>query len=271
MDKAAIRFGLRHVTKNITARLGHSTVSIPKYGNKPCQWKSSSKDFVTIPFDVLHDIIEFALDNTLIKDFDGQLWQQTAGIPMGDPHSPGACIGACAWMEHEWMQTIDAQTKAHFAAARYMDDVLLLWADSPTFDSTRFLHDFCKSECYLPPLNLEAGKDGTFLEACFEITRNNTIRHWVKNVNEMGKPTKIVRYAHFNSHTSFAQKKSIMMACLKKVALMASDNRALRKSATDKLYEFYKLSYPKKMLWAAATTMGVQSRNPTWFDVRDSM
>ena len=62
-----------------------------------------------------------------------------------------------------------------------------------------------------------------------------------------------------------------MMACLKKVALMASDNRALRKSATDKLYEFYKLSYPKKMLWAATTTMGVQSRNPTWFDVRDSM
>jgi len=32
--------------------------------------------------------MEFALENTFIKDFDGQLWKQLKGIPMGDPHSP---------------------------------------------------------------------------------------------------------------------------------------------------------------------------------------
>ena len=61
------------------------------------------------------------------------------------------------------------------------------------------------------------------------------------------------------------------MACLKKVHTMASDKKALQQSAQDKLHEFYTLKYPAKMLWAACTTMGVQTRVPTWFDVRDGI
>ena len=72
--------------------------------------------------------MEFALENTLIKDFDGQLWKQLKGIPMGDPHSSGMTIGACSWMEHEWMQTLDPATKDFFIARRYMDDILLFYA-----------------------------------------------------------------------------------------------------------------------------------------------
>ena len=108
--------------------------------------------------------MEFALENTLIKDFEGQLWKQIKGIPMGDPHSPGMTIGACSWMEHEWMQTIDPATKDFFIARRYMDGILLFYAETPKFDSKTFLKDLCKSECYLPPLKLEDAKDNTFLE-----------------------------------------------------------------------------------------------------------
>ena len=36
----------------------------------------------------------------------GNLRRQVKGIPMGDPNSPGMCIGSCAWMEIEWMQSL---------------------------------------------------------------------------------------------------------------------------------------------------------------------
>ena len=68
---------------------------------------------------------------------------------------------------------------------------------------------------------------------------------------------------------SFMQKKSIMQACLKKVDRMASDAPALYDSAIKKLSEFWHLDYPDKMLWSACTTMGVCTRDPTWFDIRD--
>ena len=61
------------------------------------------------------------------------------------------------------------------------------------------------------------------------------------------------------------------MACLKKVHAMASDKKALRRSAQDKLHEFFTLKYPAKMLWGACTTMGVHTRDPAWFDVRDGI
>ena len=67
---------------------------------------------------------------------------------------------------------------------------------------------------------------------------------------------------------AFEQKKSIMMACLKKVEKMASDNKLLYHSGLQKLHEFENLNYPLKMLWTACTTMGVISRNPTWFEIR---
>ena len=271
MNKDAIRLGLRSITQRLTTEYGHRAVFVPKRGNKPCVWKTKAQGYVEISFDTLIDIMEFALENTLIKDFDGQLWKQIKGIPMGDPHSPGMTIGACSWMEHEWMQTLDPATKEFFIARRYMDDILLFYAESATFDSKSFLADFCKSECYLPPLKLEDAKSDTFLETRFEIAPTNKVRHWLKNDNVPGQPKAVWRYAHFHSHTTFAQKRGVLMACLKKVHAMASDKRALRQSAQDKLHEFFTLQYPAKMLWGACTTMGTHTRDPAWFDVRDGI
>ena len=83
------------------------------------------------------DVITFVLDNTFIKDLDGMLWQQKLGIPMGDPHSPGMTIGACAWMEKEWVSSLATDVRSSFRAARYMDDILMVIAKHDRFDRPR--------------------------------------------------------------------------------------------------------------------------------------
>ena len=83
--------------------------------------------------------MEFALENTLIKSLDGEIMKQTKGIPMGDPHSPGMCIGACAWMEKEWMNTIEESKKKFFRFARYMDDVITVCAKNKAFNHDELL------------------------------------------------------------------------------------------------------------------------------------
>ena len=271
MPKEAIRLALRSELQKITVATGYDGVTVPKRKTHSCTFKPSTKGgMVRIPFEDLLDIMEFALDNTILRDFDGQLWRQAQGVPMGDPHSPGMTIGTCAWMEHEWLQTLTADSREWFLAKRYMDDLLVFYAQNERFDGERFMRDLC-GECYWPPLKLEDGEEGTFLETSFRVTRFNRIQHWLKNKNECGEPPKVWRYAHFDSHGDFNQKRSVMMACLQKVGKMASDQHVLEKSASQKIAEFSRLRYPRKLLWSACTTMGVKSRNPAWFRARDQI
>ena len=264
--QSAIKF-----THDITKDKGYDSVYVPARGNKPCRWHTKAKTgYKKIPFHTLIDVLQFALNNTIIKDNDGNLHKQVKGIPMGDPHSPGMTICACAWMEQEWLATLDKRTKTYFRAKRYMDDIFMIYVENDNFDHKKFLQDFDKSECYLPPLKLEEANPDTFLEMTFEI-HNNSIRYWLKNDNIPLQPPKIWRYAHFRSHMSFQMKKGMLSAVMKKIHKMASDDRALYHSALQKIHEFLNLHYPKKMIWTTCTTMGVITRNATWFDVRDAL
>ena len=158
-------------------------------------------------------------------------------------------------------------SRGHFTAKRFMDDLLVFYAGH---DEEKFLRDI-SGECYLPPLKLEDGGEATFLETSFKITRTGRIRHWLKNENLAGAPPKTHRYAHFHSHADFSQKRATLTACLKKLQKMASDPIALKTSAVQKLAEFARLKYPSKLLWTACTTMGVNTRDPTWFRVREKI
>ena len=151
-----------------------------------------------------------------------------------------------------------------------MDDILLLHVETPGFDHVKFTEEFCKSECYRPPLALEDGGEDTFLETTFEITETNKIRYWLKNVNKAGEQPKIWRYAHFASYAPFEQKRAVLMASLRKVHKMASDKQARITSARQKLMEFERLEYPRRMIWTACTTMGVTTRDTAWFRVRET-
>jgi hypothetical protein len=212
--------------------------------------------------------MEFALDHAIIKMPDGTLLRQTQGIPMGDPLSPGMTIATCAWMEHEWMQSIHPKEKIFFRAKRYMDDIIMFWAENPTWNSEQFISDFEKSTCYFPPLELEAGRQNTFLETTIAVKSDGELRHWLKNDNAEGHK-KIWRYQHFGSHAPYLQKRAVLTACLKKVHQHASDKDALIQSAFCKLREFEQLLYPRHMLKAACTFLAVSLQCRTWFDIRD--
>ena len=168
-------------------------------------------------------------------------------------------------MEYLWLEGLCEKTKQLFRAKRYMDDIILLYITNPRFQVEQFLHDFQSSECYWPPLKLEDGATDTFLETTFIIEDNN-IRHKLKNVNE--DDITVWRYAHYNSNNRYTYKKATLLASLRKVHFMASDDIMLIGSALEKIREFILLSYPKRMLHTTCTEMGVLTRNATWFVIR---
>jgi hypothetical protein len=271
MPKDVIRIALRSELHKLEEKYGFTGITVPSRQTRTCTFKPmKGRGWTRIPFEDLAEIMEWSLDNTLVRGLDGQLWRQRDGIPMGDSHSPGVCVGSCAWMEHEWLETVDTDSRERFMSRRFMDDVLTFYAHGPDWDEAKFL-DHLNNECYLPPLKLVDGGEGTFLETSFCITEANEIRHWLKNENIQGTDPKVVRYAHFHSHADFGQKRATLMACLRKVHGMASDGLALRSSALQKLAEFAALRYPPKLLWSACTTMGVATRDTIWFRVREKI
>ena len=88
-------------------------------------------------------------------------------------------------MEREWMNSLDVRVKQKFMAKRYMDGVLL-FLKTRGWDSERFYEDFKRSECYMPPLNLEEASGGTFLETSFRM-QDGQLHYRLKNTNAGGE------------------------------------------------------------------------------------
>ena len=195
-----------------------------------------------LPWDVMLDIMQLSLEHTYIIMHDKTIWRQIKGIPMGDPLSPGLTIGTCAWMEAQWLDGIDSNSKEFFRAARYMDDILMFSSTSKKWDQQKFLDDFKRSDCYWKPLKLEDGDPGVYLETQFS-NKGQSFR--IKNNNE--QELRVWRYHHYNSHIDLTTKKATFLATLKKVHQMASDSQQLHISAEAKLKEFANLSYPSRI------------------------
>ena len=87
-----------------------------------------------------------------------------------------------------------------------MDDIAMVYAETPRWDSQKFIEDFKQSQCYQEPLKLEAGKEDTFLETRVWIS-NNEIRHKLKNDTEGGQ-TKVWRYKRFDDGSPFMEKRA---------------------------------------------------------------
>ena len=116
-------------------------------------------------------------------------------------------------------------------------------------------------------LTLVDAREDTFLETTFSIEGGH-IRHWLKNDNPIGGPTKVWRYQHWASCCSFEQRRATLSACLKKVQAMASDQHVLYKSALQKLDEFRRLAYPMAVLRGACTYMAACTGCFAWIRVR---
>jgi len=255
MPKETIRFAMRNVLAKIQAETGHSAVCVPRFSDtQPCSWSTKKSTTQRIPFQVMLDVMEFSLDNAMVMMPGRRLLRQCKGIPMGDPISPGMTIGTCAWMENEWMQSLAEPDKRYFRMKRFMDDICVAYVDHPRWDSAAFLQDLEKSHCYQEPLKLEAGRDGTFLETRFWI-ENNRIRFKLKNDNETHIDT-VWRYQHWESNSTFLQKRATLTACLRKVQSMASDPVCLGDSALAKIAEFRRLRYPLSVCQKACNYLG---------------
>ena len=186
---------------------------------------------------------------------------------MGDPHSPGMCIGGCGWMEHLWLETLHADIKENFLATRFMDDILLAIAKSNTWDYQTFLKDFQKSDIYWDPLELKETDPTTFLETRFEL-KDGKLEHRLKNINEAGPMTAVWRYQHFKSYGGYTTKRATLFSTLTKVHKMASDDTQLLKSALAKLDEFKAVEYPAGIRKFACAIMARDYDSLIWRQVR---
>ena len=267
MPKEAIRAALRDIT-TLHKQLGRKGVFVPRARTRHCQWSKPQRHSggTWMSFAELVDIMEFALDNAMVHMPDGRLLRQVGGIPMGDPISPGMCIGTGAWMEHEWLKTLSPRDKRRFAGGRYMDDICLVTSGDRRWNRAGFLSDFARSDCYWPPLKLEPCDGGTFLETSYSLEPDGTLRYKLKNVNESA--AKVWRYHHFHSHLDYATKRATLLSTLKKVDRMASDTEWRTSSAWAKCSEFIRLGYPPGILRYMCAIVARDSGHAEWLRVR---
>ena len=263
---------MREHIKRIERESGQRGISVPRHSStKSCEWRRRNEDnrYVWLPFTLMLDVMDFVLDHAIVQMPDGSLRRQKFGIPRGDSLSPARAVITCAWMEDEWLQTLDDRDKACFTARRFMDDILMIYAKPAWWDYEHFVRDFVRSECYWPPLKLEDAKDATFLETTFDLREDGSIKYWLKNDNE--RQRKIWRYQHWRSHAPFAQKRALVIATLRKVHKMASDDDERYTSAIHKLREFLALSYPPQLLRNACNLLAFSNGARIWLRVRNNI
>ena len=70
-----------------------------------------------------------------------------------------------------------------------------------------------------------------------------------------------------DSYAPWSQKRSTILATLKKVDMMSSDSEARARSAMDKLAEFAGLGYSQRMLQYACQRVGRETGHATWFTI----
>ena len=133
------------------------------------------------------------------------------------------------------------------------------------WDSRAFVQNFERSDCYLPPLRLEAATDGNcFLETKFELREDGKFRHRLKNLNEGLQTPAVWRYQRYDSFSAEGQKMGVVIGCLKKVTHMASDRESWRYSLCQKLREFTALGYPASILRKACARMYTITGDRQW-------
>lgn len=162
------------------------------------------------------------------------------------------------------MDSLHLDVKKRFIAKRYMDDILLLY-EKHGWDSARFYADFQRSECYMPPLKLEEAEAGVFLESSFWV-QGSYIHFRLKNVNEGGRK-QVWRYQPYDSYMPYEQKRSTLIATLKKVDRMAGNKSERFVSAMHKLKEFADLGYPVRVRQYACYRVERETGQRIWLAV----
>ena len=184
---------------------------------------------------------------------------------MGDPLSPGMTIMTTAWMEREWLTGLRAIDRVFFMGARYMDDIMLFFSRTPSWDADEFIKDFTASECYWNPLKLEESTPGQFLETFFE-KEDSEITYRLKNANE--EKHNVWRYHHYQSRLDYATKRATVLSALRKAFTMSSDSEQALIGIKAKCAEFLRLGYPQGILKYMCLRLSKEMPDSAWHYVR---
>ena len=76
MEKNTIKLALRSITKQVQQTYNTDCVYVPSRRSLPCKWHTEDKRYKRIPLHILNDVIDFVLENTLIKTLTGNLMKQ---------------------------------------------------------------------------------------------------------------------------------------------------------------------------------------------------
>ena len=245
-------------------------VWVPRRGRKPCQFsirQTVTWKYTKIPFAALQELMDFSLDNALIRMPDGTLKRQSQGVPMGDAISPGATVIALAYMEHMFLTRLPPTVRSNFVGIRYMDDLLTIYKDNSTMRGTL---KHMQQSMYKGELRLEAANESLFLETRFEITQDGVLALRLKNSNEDKRIAQVWRYQHWYSATSYTLKRSILLAALKKVHKMANNEEQLRISAQAKIREFDRAGYPFGVIKYMCNIMTTTTGSHVWKNIKTS-
>jgi hypothetical protein len=263
MPKNAIREGISQILDK-ARECGKRGVSVPGKGKvRKCSWNKCEGGFKWISFELIWEMLNFSLENAVLKLKDGRFIRQVKGIPMGDAISPAMTIGACAWMEKKWMEKLPKDEKSNFLAKRYMDDVLI-FMKKHNWDRGNFEENF-KNQVYDTPLCLKESEEGIFLESFFKI-KGDYIFYRIKNANENGERN-VWRYQHAQSYMPLQLKISLIVMTLKKVDALAGQKSELYMSGKQKLEEFKKLGYGPEMRQHVCYRVGRETGHYTWYTI----
>ena len=270
MPKRIITHSALYTTHRLQQQHHVEGVWVPRRGRqKPCVWRVTPRQeklYHWFPFCDLTRILKFSLEHAVVRMPDRRLLVQNTGIPMGDALSPGATIMACAWMEHSYMEGISQRDRQYFKAGRYMDDLIVAYADTDEWDAAAFLQSV-SDDCYVAPLTLEPSKPGVFLETEFEVIRGRIV-HRLKNDNTDANNPKVWRNQHYNSYSPFMRKRAAIIAALRKTVAQASDDTQIIVASIRKLHEYRAAGYPDSVLSDVCRHMGRLHSTSVWGAVR---
>ena len=105
----------------------------------------------------------------------------------------------------------------------------------------------------------------------FTISTTGELEHRLKNKNAGRDEPLVWKYHAYDSYVPHLQKVGVLIGVLKKIHEMASDDRQLRISINDKINEFEKLQYPRKVLRLACFRMYGTTAHTTWVDAARSL
>ena len=149
--------------------------------NKKARWTNyfnSTTSSRCYSLDMIFDLLEFVLFNTYIK-FNGNLYYQSNGIPMGGNASPVIADLFLNYLEYDYMMDKKNPSNIKYLLSnnkRYLDDLLVI-------NCSNFLE--ISSKIYPPELKLESsngnGKYDHFLDLEINVVPNNTINFKIYN------------------------------------------------------------------------------------------